>query len=114
MSGIPHDAPAAEPVGEPPNVLGWNQTIAKNAPASTFESAGYRVTIANRDWVDLWLKQNSDSPGGVERSLTQKPWRPGNAFTWNRSTSPNLFLPLSETSLSFLIADSASSTRPPR
>ncbi|WP_439358230.1 hypothetical protein [Bradyrhizobium sp. DASA03007] len=23
-------------------------------------------------------------PGGVERSLTQKPWRPVNAFTWNR------------------------------
>jgi hypothetical protein len=21
--------------------------------------------------------------GGVERSLTQKPWRPVNAFTWN-------------------------------
>jgi hypothetical protein len=26
-------------------------------------------------------------PGGVERSLTQRPWRPGNAFTWSRSTS---------------------------
>ena len=26
-------------------------------------------------------------PGGVERSLTQKPWRPGNAFFWNQSTS---------------------------
>jgi len=27
--------------------------------------------------------------GGVERSLTQKPWRPGNAFTWSQSTSLN-------------------------
>jgi hypothetical protein len=25
--------------------------------------------------------------GGVEHSLTQKPWRPGNAFTWIQSTS---------------------------
>ena len=26
-------------------------------------------------------------PGGVEHSLTQKPWRPVNAFTWNNPTS---------------------------
>jgi hypothetical protein len=33
-----------------------------------------------------WLRVTAAAisfPGGVERSLTQKPWRPGNAFTWN-------------------------------
>jgi hypothetical protein len=37
-----------------------------------------------------WLRVTAAAisfPDGVERSLTQKPWRPGNAFTWNRSTS---------------------------
>jgi hypothetical protein len=39
-------------------------------------------------WLRVTAAANS-FPGGVERSLTQKPWRPGNAFTWNQSTSQN-------------------------
>jgi hypothetical protein len=42
-----------------------------------------------------WLRVTAaaiSSPGGVERSRTQKPRRPGNAFTWNRSTSQISFL----------------------
>jgi len=29
--------------------------------------------------------------GGVEHSLTQKPWRPMNAFTWNPIHIPNSY-----------------------
>ena len=56
----------------------------------------------------------SSFPGDVEHSLTQKPWRPRDAFTWNQSTSQTHFCSYPYTSLSFLIADSASSRRPPR
>ena len=33
-------------------------------------------------------------PGGVERSLTQKPWRPASAFSWNQSTSQTRSAPI--------------------
>jgi len=33
----------------------------------------------------IWLRIGHLVPEGVERSLTQKSWRPGNAFTRNSS-----------------------------
>ena len=35
-------------------------------------------------------------PGGVEHSLTQKPWRPVNVFTWNNPHPNFSHLPSSE------------------
>ena len=39
-------------------------------------------------WLRVTAAANS-FPGGVERTHTQKPWRPRNAFAWISSTSPN-------------------------
>jgi hypothetical protein len=60
-----------------------------------FSAASFCWPALEWDAADLanlvgWLRVTAAAisfPGGVERSLTQKPWRPGNAFTWNRSTS---------------------------
>jgi hypothetical protein len=71
--------------------------------------------LAAAQKVAGWLRVTATAAsysGGVERSLTQKPWRAGNAFTWNPSTSQTHFCPCPYTSLSLLIAGSASSGSP--
>jgi hypothetical protein len=98
-----HRVPGSSP-GAPTKLFKHLQHYASERPFRLGGQLGVFVrhpcasALPSAQRVAGWLRGTAAAtshPDGMERSLTQKPWRPGNAFTWNRSISPNSFLPRS-------------------